>query len=102
MTRLACFKAYDVRGRVPDELDAGLAYRIGKAYAAYLQPRHVALGWDVRPSSPVLADALAQGLLESGVEVRDLGLCGTEQVYFATVAPGAGRRPHGHRQPQPP
>jgi phosphomannomutase len=86
MSSLPCFKAYDVRGRVPEELDAGLAYRIGQAYAAYLQPRRVAVGRDIRLSSVELAEALAAGLTEAGAEVVDLGLCGTEQVYFYTAA----------------
>lgn len=81
----SCFKAYDVRGRVPDEIDAGLAYRIGRAYAEHVKPRRVAVGRDVRLSSPELAEALASGLGAAGVEVVDLGLCGTEQVYFATA-----------------
>jgi phosphomannomutase len=83
---LPCFKAYDVRGRVPEELDAALAYRIGQAYAAYLKPRRVAVGRDVRLSSIEMAEALAAGLTEAGAEVVDLGLCGTEQVYFYTAA----------------
>ncbi|MFW6127261.1 MAG: phosphomannomutase [Thermodesulfobacteriota bacterium] len=85
MTPLSCFKAYDVRGRVPDEIDAGLAYRIGRAFAAYVGPRRVAVGRDVRLSSPELVEALSSGLAAAGVEVVDLGLCGTEQVYFATA-----------------
>jgi phosphomannomutase len=84
MSKLPCFKAYDVRGRVPEELDRGLAYRIGKAYAEFLKPRRVAVGRDVRLSSVELAAALALGLMEAGAEVVDLGLCGTEQVYFYT------------------
>jgi phosphomannomutase len=84
MQTLPCFKAYDVRGRVPQELDRDLAYRIGRAYAAFLSPSRVALGRDVRLSSPDLADALAAGLNDRGVEVLDLGQCGTEQVYFYT------------------
>jgi phosphomannomutase len=86
MSQLPCFKAYDVRGRVPEELDHGLAYRIGRAYGAYLKPRRVAVGRDVRLSSVELAEALASGLAEAGAEVVDLGLCGTEQVYFYTAA----------------
>jgi phosphomannomutase len=82
MNSLPCFKAYDVRGRVPEELDHGLAYRIGRAYADYLKPRRVAVGRDMRLSSVELAEALASGLTEAGTEVVDLGLCGTEQVYF--------------------
>jgi len=85
MSPFPCFKAYDVRGRVPDEIDAGLAYRIGRAFAEFVGPRRVAVGRDVRLSSPGLAAALASGLAEAGVEVVDLGLCGTEQVYFATA-----------------
>ena len=81
---LPCFKAYDVRGRVPEELNADLAYRIGRAYAAFLSPARVAVGRDVRATSLPLAEALAAGLNDSGVEVWDLGLCGTEQVYFYT------------------
>jgi phosphomannomutase len=84
MTKLACFKAYDVRGRVPQDLDEDLAYRIGRAYAAFLAPSRVAVGRDVRLSSPGLAAALTAGLNEAGVEVTDLGVCGTEQVYFYT------------------
>ncbi|MCD6429674.1 MAG: phosphomannomutase [Deltaproteobacteria bacterium] len=80
----SCFKAYDIRGRVPDELNEELAYRVGRAFAAFLEPEKVAVGRDVRPSSRALAAALARGLNEGGVEVLDLGLCGTEEVYFAT------------------
>jgi len=85
MTRLSCFKAYDVRGRVPEELNFELAWKIGRAYAQFLAPRRVALGRDVRESSPALVEALAGGLMASGVEVVDLGLTGTEQVYFYTA-----------------
>jgi phosphomannomutase len=84
MKSLACFKAYDIRGRVPEELNEDLAYRIGRAYAAFLTPAKVCLGRDVRLSSLPLAAALTAGLNDSGVEVLDLGLCGTEQVYFYT------------------
>jgi phosphomannomutase len=81
---LSCFKAYDVRGRVPDELNPELAYRIGRAYARFLGARRVVLGRDVRLSSPEIAEAVCRGLVDSGVDVSDIGLCGTEQVYFAT------------------
>lgn len=83
-SRLTCFKAYDIRGKVPDDLSPALAYRIGKAYAQLLKPGKVVLGRDVRDSSEPLQNALALGLVEAGVEVFDLGLCGTEEVYFAT------------------
>lgn len=81
---MQCFKAYDIRGRVPDELNKDLAFRIGRAYAACIAPQQVVIGYDIRLSSPGLADALAEGLMESGVDVIALGLCGTEEVYFAT------------------
>ena len=80
-----CFKAYDIRGRVPDELNPEFAWRLGRAYAEFLKPQRVAVGRDIRLSSPELAESLARGLVEGGVEeVCDLGLCGTEEVYFAT------------------
>jgi len=84
MTTLPCFKAYDVRGRVPDELNDDLAFRIGQAFAAAIKPRRVVIGHDIRLSSPALAGALANGLATAGVEVLDLGRCGTEEIYFAT------------------
>jgi len=84
MQQIPCFKAYDIRGRIPHELNAELCYRIGRAYAAWVHPRQVVLGRDVRTSSIPLAQALAAGLNDSGVTVLDLGLCGTEQVYFYT------------------
>ncbi|NLV23646.1 MAG: phosphomannomutase [Deltaproteobacteria bacterium] len=81
---LSCFKAYDIRGRVPEELDEELAWRIGRVYAEWLKPRRVVVGRDVRLSGPALAQALSRGLREAGAEVFDIGLCGTEEVYFAT------------------
>jgi phosphomannomutase/phosphomannomutase/phosphoglucomutase len=81
---LACFKAYDVRGRIPDELNRELAVKIGRAYAAFLRPRRVVVGHDIRLSSPDMAAALCEGLTAAGVEVLDIGQCGTELVYFAT------------------
>jgi len=86
MGKLRCFKPYDVRGRIPDELNDTLAYQIGQAYAAFVQPKMVAVGRDIRESSAQLRDALTRGLTDSGVDVADIGLCGTEGVYFATFA----------------
>ncbi|MCK5323444.1 MAG: phosphomannomutase, partial [Desulfobulbaceae bacterium] len=80
---LDCFKAYDVRGKVPDQLDKDLARRIGQAYALHISPKKVAIGYDIRLSSPAIKEGLAEGLLSSGVDVADIGLCGTEEVYFA-------------------
>lgn len=85
---LNSFKAYDVRGRIPDELNADLAYKIGQAYAGFVKPRRVAVGRDIRLSSSDLAGALIRGLLDSGVDVMDIGLCGTEGTYFATFSQG--------------
>lgn len=81
---MECFKAYDIRGRVPEELNEDIAYRIGRAYAACVGPRLVVVGRDIRFSSESLCKALTQGLTDSGVDVLDIGLCGTEQVYFST------------------
>ena len=84
MRKLTAFKAYDVRGRIPDEINEALAYDIGRAYAGFVQPGTVAVGYDIRETSPGLARALTRGLTESGVDVLDIGLCGTEGSYFAT------------------
>jgi len=82
-SELSCFKAYDIRGRIPDELNEDLAYRIGRAYAALLHPRRVAVGHDVRSSSPALSMALSEGLMDGGAGVVDIGLCGTEETCAA-------------------
>ena len=86
MTPITCFKAYDVRGRVPEELNEDVVYRIGRAYAEFVNPRRVAVGRDIRLSSDVLADTLIGSLTDSGVDVVDIGVGGTEMVYFATFA----------------
>ncbi len=79
-----CFKAYDIRGRVPDELNQDICYAIGRAYADFLQPSRVVVGHDIRLTSPEMSDALVRGLRESGVDVLHIGQCGTEEIYFAT------------------
>ena len=81
---LSCFKAYDLRGRVPDQLNPELAERIGRAYVAVTGAKNVIVGYDIRLSSPDIAKALSSGLMAAGANVFDIGLCGTEQVYFAT------------------
>jgi phosphomannomutase len=83
--RLDCFKAYDIRGRVPEQLDAELAYRIGHGFASLFDARQVAVGHDIRLSSPELAEALTGGLNAGGADVHALGECGTEEIYFATA-----------------
>ncbi len=80
------FKAYDYRGRIPSEINPDVAYRIGRAYAEFLKPKRVIVGRDIRLSSAELCEALANGLMDSGVDVYDIGLCGTEGVYFATFS----------------
>lgn len=88
MQEITCFKAYDVRGRVPDELNEDIARRIGRAFAEVVQPKQVVVGHDIRLSSESIKGALTQGLLEQGVDVYDIGLCGTEEIYFATSHAG--------------
>lgn len=81
---LNCFKAYDIRGRLPDQLNEDIAWRIGRAYAEWLQPRRVVVGYDIRLSSSRLCEALTAGLIDAGVDVLNIGQCGTEEIYFAT------------------
>ncbi len=83
---LKCFKAYDVRGRLPDELNEPAAERIGRAFAEFLKPEKVVVGRDIRHSSAALCSALVAGLMAGGVDVLDIGLCGTEEIYFATFS----------------
>ena len=81
---LTCFKAYDVRGRIPDQLNEDIACRIGKAYADVIKPKTVVVGHDIRLTSEAIKAALVDGLRSQGVDVLDIGLCGTEEIYFAT------------------
>jgi phosphomannomutase len=81
---ITCFKAYDVRGRIPDQLNEDIAYRIGRGFAAFLKPAYVVVGHDIRLSSPQICDALTRGLTDAGVNVKHIGQCGTEEIYFAT------------------
>ena len=82
--QIDCFKAYDIRGRIPDQLNAEIAYRIGNATVQYLNAKAIVLGRDIRLSSDELADAITRGITDAGADVLDIGLCGTEVVYFAT------------------
>lgn len=81
---LNCFKAYDIRGKLGEELNSDIAYRIGRAYGEFLKPKTVVVGGDVRLTSEELKLALADGLRDSGVDILDIGVSGTEEVYFAT------------------
>jgi phosphomannomutase len=86
MEKINSFKAYDIRGKVPSELNPELAYKIGRAYATYLDAKKVVIGHDIRRSSESISDSLARGLTDAGADVIDIGLCGTEMIYFATPA----------------
>ncbi|APG06496.1 phosphomannomutase [Luteibacter rhizovicinus DSM 16549] len=85
---MKCFKAYDIRGRVPDELNADIAYRIGRAFARTVGEGEVVVGFDIRLDSPTFAAEVARGLVDEGRGVIDIGLCGTEEVYFQTAHRG--------------
>ncbi|MEN5014994.1 phosphomannomutase CpsG [Erwinia sp. Eh17-17] len=86
MEKLTCFKAYDIRGKLIDEIDEDIAYRIGRAYGQLLNPKTVVVGSDVRLTSESLKLSLARGLQDSGVNVLDIGLAGTEEIYYATFS----------------
>ena len=86
MAPITAFKAYDLRGRIPTELNPDIAYRVARGYAEFLRPKRVCVGRDIRLSSAELARSVIQGLVDSGVDVVDIGLCGTEGVYYATFA----------------
>ena len=82
------FKAYDIRGLYPSELNAEIARQIGRGYAAYLKPRKVAVSRDMRVSSPEIAAAFIEGVVAQGADVVDYGMLGTDQLYFAVVEDG--------------
>src|SRR5690554_5216861 len=81
---ISCFKAYDIRGKLGEELNPDVAYRIGRAYAEQLSAKRVVVGGDIRHTSEPLKLALAQGLMDAGAEVIDIGMVGTEEIYFAS------------------
>lgn len=84
MEKLISFKAYDIRGKVPSELNADLAYKIGRSYAKYINAKKVVVGYDIRKSSIEICEALINGLTDAGSDVVNIGLCGTEMIYFST------------------
>lgn len=86
MSELTCFKAYDIRGRLGEELNEDIAYRIGRAYGEFIKPQRIVVGGDVRSTSEALKFAIAQGLMDSGVDVIDIGMVGTEEIYFAAFS----------------
>lgn len=83
-TSLDCFKAYDIRGILGETIDEDIAYRIGRAFAETMQARTIVVGWDARETSPGLAASVARGVADAGCDVLDIGLAGTEEMYFAT------------------
>ena len=83
-TEITCFKAYDIRGRVPEQLNDDVAYRVGRAFVQHLGAKTVVVGHDVRLTSETLTQALVNGLTDAGATVYQLGQCGTEEVYFGT------------------
>ena len=101
---MSLFKAYDLRGKVPEDLDEDIAYNIGRAYTALYSPKTVAVGFDIRNESPMISNALMEGLTDGGADVVNIGICGTEEVYFATfhgkldggIMVTASHNPKGH------
>ena len=101
---MSLFKAYDLRGKVPEDLNEDIAYKIGRAYSTLYRPNKIAVGYDIRNESIAITEALSRGLTESGVDVMNIGLCGTEEVYFATfhhqldggIMVTASHNPKGH------
>ena len=81
-----CFKAYDIRGKVPADLNEDVAYRVGRAYVDFLKAKKVVVGHDIRLTSETLTNALVNGMTDAGADVVHIGQCGTEEVYFSTFA----------------
>ena len=102
MTKLnvESFKAYDIRGEVPEVLDNSIAYAIGRAFSSFSTPKSVVVGHDIRLSGIEISEALIEGLRDSGVNVSFIGCCGTEEIYFATAHYGFDGGGHGYRESQ--
>ncbi len=92
MNNLTCFKAYDIRGRLGEELNEDIAWRIGRAYGEYLKPKTIVLGGDVRLTSEALKLALAKGLQDAGVDVLDIGYVRHRRDLLRHLPPRRGRR----------
>jgi phosphomannomutase len=84
MEKLNSFKAYDIRGKVPSELNPDMAYKIGRSFAKHINAKKIVVGYDIRKSSLELSQALINGLTDAGADVLNIGLCGTEMIYFST------------------
>ena len=85
---LDCFKAYDIRGKIPDQLNEEICYRIGRAFAQVLNAERIVVGHDIRLTSPVFCEAVASGIMDAGCDVDHVGQCGTEEIYHATFSGG--------------
>src|SRR5699024_4649950 len=82
---MKAFKAYDIRGEYPRDINVDLAYKLGLAFVAEYSATNMVIGRDIRESSPQLFERLVAGILDAGCDVISLGICGTEEVYFNTV-----------------
>ena len=89
MSELTCFKAYDIRGEIGVNIDEGIAYRIGRAVAQHFGAKSVVIGFDARETSPAFAAAAARGAMDAGADVLDIGMAGTEEMYWAVTEFGA-------------
>ncbi len=85
MSELSCFKAYDIRGEIGVNIDEGIAYRIGRAVAQHFGAQSVVIGFDARETSPAFAAAASSGARDAGADVIDLGMAGTEEMYWAVT-----------------
>ena len=89
MTDLTCFKDYDIRGEIGVNIDEGVAYRVGRSAAQHLGAKSVVIGFDARETSPAFAAAAARGAMDAGADVSDIGMAGTEEMYWAVTEFGA-------------
>ena len=85
MSELTCFKAYDIRGEIGVNIDEGIAYRIGRAVAQHFGAKSVVIGFDARETSPAFAAAAARGARDAGADVLNIGMAGTEEMYWAVT-----------------
>jgi phosphomannomutase len=89
VSELTCFKAYDIRGEIGVNIDEGIAYRIGRAVAQHFSAKSIVIGFDARETSPAFASAAARGVTDAGADVWDIGMAGTEEMYWAVTEFGA-------------
>ena len=102
MNTIPSFKAYDIRGKIPDDLNEEMAYDIARGYVAEIDPKGaIAVGHDIRDSSEAISRAVVDGFNDAGIDTVDIGLCGTEMVYYASSLDGmdGGRNDNGQSQP---